>query len=159
MIDKRVNTCYYGKSRKEIQMKKERNLFIMAKYAYPAIFTPEKEGGFSINFPDLNGCYTCGDDMVDSLVMAKDVLALTLYGYEKDGKEIPVPSKSTHLPLSEGEFISYVACDTLEYRKLYNSKAVKKTLTIPEWLNEAAMAMDINFSQVLQEALLSKIQR
>ena len=97
--------------------------------------------------------------MVDSLVMAKDVLALTLYGYEKDGKEIPVPSKSTHLPLSEGEFISYVACDTLEYRKLYNSKAVKKTLTIPEWLNEAAMAMDINFSQVLQEALLSKIQR
>ena len=56
------------------------------------------------------------------------------------------------------EFVSYVACDTLEYRKMHNSKAVKKTLTIPEWLNEEATALGINFSQVLQEALLSKIQ-
>lgn len=130
----------------------------MAKYAYPAVFTPENNGGFSIKFPDLEGCYTCGDDMVDGLLMAKDVLALVLYGYEKDGKEIPVPSKETNIDLSKGEFINFVACDTLEYRKMYNNKAVKKTLTIPEWLNEAAIAMDLNFSQVLQEALLSKIQ-
>lgn len=130
----------------------------MAKYAYPAIFTPEKDGGFSINFPDLEGCYTCGDNLVDSLAMAEDVLALVLYGYEKDGREIPTPSKKTAISLSEDEFVNYIACDTLEYRKMYNSRAVKKTLTIPEWLNEAAMAMDLNFSQILQEALLSKIK-
>ncbi len=130
----------------------------MTKYAYPAVFTPENDGGFSIKFPDLEGCYTCGDDMVDGLLMAKDVLTLVLYGYEKDGKEIPVPSKETSIALSKGEFINFVACDTLEYRKMYNNKAVKKTLTIPEWLNEAAIAMDLNFSQILQEALLSKIQ-
>lgn len=130
----------------------------MAKYAYPAVFTPEEDGGFSINFPDLKGCYTCGDNMVDGLAMAEDVLALVLYGYEKEGQEIPAPSKEHSIPLSEGEFINFVACDTMEYRKMYNSKAVKKTLTIPEWLNEAAMAMDLNFSQVLQEALLAKIQ-
>lgn len=130
----------------------------MAKYAYPAIFTPEKDGGFSIKFPDLEGCYTCGDDMADGLMMAKDVLALVLYGYEKDSRKIPVPSKGAHIPLSEGEFINFVACDTLEYRKMFNNKAVRKTLTIPEWLNEAATAMGLNFSQVLQEALLSKIQ-
>lgn len=130
----------------------------MAKYAYPAIFTPEDDGGFSVRFPDLEGCYTCGDDMVDSLAMAEDALALVLYGYEKDGREIPAPSKETNISLSEGEFVNFVACDTLEYRKMYNSKAVKKTLTIPEWLNEAAMSMDLNFSQILQEALLSKIQ-
>lgn len=129
----------------------------MAKYAYPAVFTPENDGGFSIHFPDLDGCYTCGDDMVDGLTMAEDVLALVLYGYEKDGREIPAPSKESNISLSEGEFINFVACDTLEYRKMYNNKAVKKTLTIPEWLNEAAIAMDLNFSQVLQEALLSKI--
>ena len=130
----------------------------MAKYAYPAIFTPEDDGGFSIIFPDLEGCYTCGDNMVDGLTMAEDVLALVLYGYEKDGREIPAPSKESSIPLSEGEFINFVACDTLEYRKMHNSKSVKKTLTIPEWLNEAAMAMDLNFSQILQEALLSKIE-
>lgn len=130
----------------------------MSKYAYPAVFTPEADGGFSIKFPDLEGCYTCGDDMADGLIMAEDVLALVLYGYEKEGRKIPVPSKESCIPLSEGEFINFVACDTLEYRKMYNNKAVKKTLTIPEWLNEAAMAMNLNFSQILQEALLSKIQ-
>lgn len=130
----------------------------MSKYAYPAIFTPEDEGGFSIYFPDLEGCYTCGDDIVDGLIMAEDVLAHVLYGYEKDGRDIPLPSKETDIPLKNGEFVNYVACDTLEYRKMYNNKAVKKTLTIPEWLNEAATAMGLNFSQILQEALMSKIQ-
>lgn len=130
----------------------------MSKYAYPAIFTPEDEGGFSIRFPDLEDCYTCGDDIVDGLIMAEDVLALVLYGYEKDVRDIPLPSKETDIPLKNGEFVNYVACDTLEYRKMYSNKAVKKTLTIPEWLNEAATAMGLNFSQILQEALMSKIQ-
>lgn len=130
----------------------------MSKYAYPAIFTPEDEGGFSIRFPDLEGCYTCGDDIVDGLIIAEDVLALVLYGYEKDGRDIPLPSKETDIPLKNGEFVNYVACDTLEYRKMYNNKAVKKTLTIPEWLNEAATAMGLNFSRILREALMSKIQ-
>ena len=129
----------------------------MAKYAYPAVFTPEKEGGFSINFPDLEGCYTCGDDIIDGLLMAEDVLALILYGYEKDGREIPAPSKKNDITLSEGEFINFVVCDTLKYRKMYHNKSIKKTLTIPEWLNESATAAGFNFSQVLQEALISKL--
>lgn len=130
----------------------------MAKYAYPAIFTPEDDGGFSVRFPDLESCYTCGDDMFDCLTMAEDALALVLYGYEKDERKIPCPSSKSSIPLSDNEFINFIACDTLEYRKMYNNRAVKKTLTIPEWLNEAAVAMNINFSQVLQEALISKIQ-
>ncbi len=123
------------------------------RYAYPAIFTPEEDGGFSVNFPDLEGCYTCGDDMPDALMMAEDVLALVLYGYEADGKVIPEPSVISSLKLSDGEFANYILCDTMEYRKRYNNKAVKKTLTIPEWLNEAAQDSNINFSLVLQEAL------
>lgn len=130
----------------------------MAKYAYPAVFTPEEEGNFSITFPDLEGCYTCGDSLEDGIEMAEDVLALVLYGYEKDGRPIPTPSAPAALPLSGNDFVNYIACDTMEYRKMYNNKAVKKTLTIPEWLNEAASAMGLNFSQVLQEALLQKVQ-
>lgn len=130
----------------------------MAKYAYPAVFTPEEEGGFSIVFPDLEGCYTCGDSLEDGIEMAEDALALVLYGYEKEERTIPAPSAPSSFSLTGNEFINYIACDTMAYRKMYNNKAVKKTLTIPEWLNEAASAMGLNFSQVLQEALMSKIQ-
>ena len=128
----------------------------MARYSYPAIFTPEESGGYSVNFPDLEGCYTEGDDRTDAIYMAEDVLALVLYGYEKDGRAIPQPSQS--FDLKDGEFMNYIACDTMEYRKMYNNKAVKKTLTIPEWLNEEATAIGVNFSQVLQEALMAKVQ-
>ncbi len=130
----------------------------MAKYAYPAIFTPEDGGGFSIDFPDLEGCHTCGDSLEDGIEMAEDALALVLYGYETNDREIPSPSSPSSFPLSGNEFVNYIACDTMEYRKMYNNRAVKKTLTIPEWLNESASAMGLNFSQVLQEALLQKIQ-
>ena len=129
----------------------------MAKYAYPAIFTPEDGGGYSINFPDLEGCYTCGDDLRDGLEMAEDILALVLYGYEKELRTIPNPSPSSAFTLKTGEFVNYIACDTMHYRKMYNSKAVKKTLSIPEWLNEEALSVGLNFSQVLQEALIQKL--
>lgn len=130
----------------------------MAKYAYPAVFTQEDDGSFSIDFPDLEGCHTCGDSLEDGLEMAEDALALVLYGYEKDGRTIPAPSSPNAFALSGKEFVNYVACDTMTYRKMYNNKAVKKTLTIPEWLNEAASSRGLNFSQVLQEALLQKLE-
>lgn len=130
----------------------------MAKYVYPAVFTRE-EKGFSVWFPDLEGCYTCGDDLNDAIVMAEDVLAYVLYDYEKTGREIPEPSIRSAIELgSEKDFVNDIACDTIEYAKMHNNKAVKKTLTIPEWLNEEAMAVGVNFSQVLQEALLVKIK-
>lgn len=130
----------------------------MAKYVYPAIFTPEEDGSYSIVFPDLEGCYTCGDNLEDGIEMAEDALALVLYGYEKDDREIPAPSARSAFSVSGNDFVNFIACDTMKYRKMYNNKAVKKTLTIPEWLNEAACAMGLNFSQILQEALIQKVQ-
>lgn len=130
----------------------------MAKYAYPAIFTPEEDGAYSISFPDLEGCYTCGDNLEDGIESAEDALALMLYEYETESRTIPEPSSLSSFALKDGEFVNYIACDTLEYRKMFCSKAVKKTLSIPEWLNEAAISMGLNFSQVLQEALLQKVQ-
>ena len=89
----------------------------MAKYAYPAVFTPEEDGGFSIKFPDLEGCYTCGDDMVDSIAMAEDALALVLYEYEKDGREIPFPSSESSISLSDNEFINVSLLDKEMFKK------------------------------------------
>jgi predicted RNase H-like HicB family nuclease len=129
----------------------------MAKYVYPAIFTPEDVGGYSIRFPDLDGCYTQGEDLADGMAMANDALCLTLYGLEEDGKEIPPASRVNSVEHEPEEFVSLVACDTLEYRKFFDNKAVKKTLSIPSWLNDLAERNGVNFSGVLQEALKQKL--
>ena len=129
----------------------------MAKYVYPAVFIPEEEGKYSVIFPDLDGCYTCGDDLQDAIVMAEDVLAFYLYDEEAAGNTIPAASQAGNIALKDGEFLNFIACDTIEYARRHNNKAVKKTLTIPEWLNDAAMRAGVNFSQVLQEALMQKV--
>ena len=129
----------------------------MAKYVYPAIFTKEENGQYSVEFPDIKGCVTCGDDLADALYMAQDVLAFTLYDYERDNKKVPVPSDPDSIEVPNGSFVNCVLCDTLEYQKRNNNKAVKKTLSIPEWLNELAINAGVNFSQVLQDALKSQL--
>lgn len=129
----------------------------MAKYAYPAVFTPATEGGYTVNFPDVPNCFTEGDTIAEALEMANDVLCLTLYDIEESGKPIPTVSDVSAIRAEAGEIVSLVACDTLEYRKFYDKKAVKKTLTIPNWLNVMAERSGVNFSAVLQEALISKL--
>lgn len=129
----------------------------MAKYVYPAIFTSEENGMYSVHFPDLEGCYTCGENLQEALYMAEDVLAFTLYDYEKNKIDIPAPSERSSFSLADNEFVNMVYCDTIGYQKRNNNRAVKKTLSIPEWLNEAATAANINFSQVLQDALKAKL--
>lgn len=129
----------------------------MAKYVYPAIFKQEGDGLYSVEFPDLDGCVTSGDNLADAVYMAQDVLAGTMYDYERNETAAPVPSLINNVRVPAGSFVSYVACDTLWYQKHFNKKAVKKTLTIPEWLNEQAVAARINFSQVLQEALIDRL--
>ena len=127
----------------------------MAKYVYPAVFTPE-ETGYSVIFPDLESCYTCGDNLADAIYMAEGVLAFTLYDYEKNNLPIPEPSAWDTLSTASGEFVNLIVCDTLHYQKRFNNRSVKKTLSIPEWLNEVALEQHVNFSQILQEALMEK---
>lgn len=130
----------------------------MGKYVYPAVFTEEESGLYAVNFPDLESCYTSGENLTDAFEMAEDVLALTLYEYERDGKTIPDPSDCKTIMVKENEFVNYVSADTLYYQKKFNKRAVKKTLTIPEWLNDLAVAQNVNFSKTLQEALALKLK-
>ncbi len=130
----------------------------MKKLFYPALFHKAEEGGFWISFPDIPECLTQGEDMEQAYEMAVEALGLALTCREKEHLAIPAASDPTTLTAEPDSFLVVIEFDMLAYRKRTNSRAVKKTLSIPEWLNEAAIAMDINFSQVLQEALLSKIQ-
>ena len=96
--------------------------------------------------------------MAQAYEMAIEALGLALTCREKEQQPIPSSSDPTAISPEPDSFLAVIEFDMLAYKKRTNSRAVKKTLSIPEWLNEAAMAMDLNFSQVLQEALLAKIQ-
>ena len=135
--------------------------------AYPACFIKESNG-YSVIFPDLNYLSTCGETLDEALAMAVDCLAGYLYRLQKDGETAPTASSidkinpvkiAEELEVSPKEsFVNIVTVDVEEYAKVHFEKSVKKTLTIPAWLNTAALEQNINFSQVLQEALLAKIR-
>ena len=128
----------------------------MAKYIYPAIF--KKEGDiYTVRFPDFESCYTQGDTLHDAYEMAEDVLCLTLYNLEENKETIPCPSDIQSLDSGKSEFVSLIPCDTIEYRQYYDNRAVKKTLTIPAWLNAMSEREGINFSAVLQRALKQEL--
>lgn len=128
----------------------------MAKYVYPAVFS-EEDSGYSINFPDLPNCFTSGETLGEAIEMAGDVLCLTLYEMEQAGTAIPAPSDLRDVPVGNKEFVNFIPCDTVEYRRFFDNRAVKKTLTVPSWLNDMAERAGINFSATLQSALKQQL--
>lgn len=122
-------------------------------FVYPAIFHKE-DGAYWVEFPDLEGCHTYGASVSETMEAAQEALSGYLLTLLEQDQPLAAPSDIlSHHP--EDGFCSLVSCDINQYR---DTKAVKKTLTIPSWLNDRAMSMGLNFSQVLQEALLSKMQ-
>ena len=130
----------------------------MEKLFYPAIFHKAEEGGFWISFPDLPECFTEGEDMAQAYKMAVEALGLAIVSRKENQEEIPEATEIDKIDPGDGRVV-IVEFDLLEYLKKHESKAVKKTLSIPKWLNEEAVAMGGNFSQVLQEALMAKISK
>ena len=128
----------------------------MERLFYPAVFHKAEEGGFWVSFPDIPECLTQGDDMQQAYEMAVEALGLSLTAMEENGEEIPAASSVDKVDAEDGTLV-IVEFNMAEYRRRNCSRAVKKTLSIPEWLNEAAMRKNINFSQVLQEALMQKV--
>ena len=127
----------------------------MKKMFYPAVFHRAEEGGYWITFPDIPECITEGDNMEEAYNMAVDALGLALTDRIKEKQDLPKASEVDDI--KEDGTVVVVQFDLAEYNRKHNNRAVKKTLSIPEWLNEEALAMNINFSQVLQEALLNKV--
>ena len=135
---------------------------------YPACFYKEDDG-YSVIFPDLNYLATQGDSFEDAMEMAVECLASYLYIAQRDGEDVPAPSSLVNidpvavdkeldpdLPVGEA-IVNLVSVDVAEYAKKHFEKSVKKTLSIPAWLNEAAVAQGVNFSQVLQRALKEQL--
>ena len=126
------------------------------KYVFPAVFIKE-EKGFSVKFPDIEGCYTCGEAEQEAMENAQDVLNLMLYDLAEKNKPIPSPSSILHFKNSEDQFYALIEGDAEFYKRFYEKKSVKKTLTIPAWLNDLAEESGVNFTQVLKSALKQEL--
>ena len=122
------------------------------KYVYPAVFEPAEEGGYNVSVPDIPGCFTCGDDTAESISMAEDALSMMLARYEDEGEQAPRSSAINEIKGSNC-IVSYILADTDEWRRKFDNRSVKKTLSIPSWLNAKAEKAGVNFSQVLRDAL------
>ncbi|MBR6301184.1 type II toxin-antitoxin system HicB family antitoxin [bacterium] len=122
-------------------------------FVYPAIFHKEN-GSYWVEFPDLQGCQTYGNTINETINYAQEALESYISSMLEQNLTLPVPSDITLIKVDDG-FTSLVSCNINQYKA---TKAVKKTLTIPMWLNEQANDLGLNFSQVLQDALLTKIQ-
>jgi predicted RNase H-like HicB family nuclease len=125
------------------------------KYVYPAVIHEienYKNWKYAVRFPDLPGCFTEEKTIPAAIEMAEDAAAMWLTAVEDDGNPIPVPTMN-YKSDNERDIVTFIAVDTNEYRKENDNRAVKKTLTIPNWLNRQAEKAGVNFSQILQEAL------
>ena len=129
----------------------------MERLFFPAIFHRAEEGGFWVTFPDIPECMTQGEDMKQSYEMAVDALGLSISSMMEAGEKIPEASEPDAIKAEEGGCLMVVEIDMYEYWRKSRSRAVKKTLSIPEWMNNEATRRGIKFSQTLQEALLSKL--
>jgi predicted RNase H-like HicB family nuclease len=120
------------------------------KYVYPAILYADDDK-VGVKVPDLAGCYTYGDDVADALLAAKDAVEIWLWDAENQQEAIPTPSDS--LSVGDGETCTLIAADTDEYRQVNDTRAVRKTLSLPSWLNYQAEKANAPFSQILQQGL------
>lgn len=130
------------------------------KLVYPAIFIPydDETGGYAVEFPDLPGCVTGGDDITEAILMAEDAASGWILTELEDGNKVPKATPVENVKTEGNQFVSAIVLDMDTYTAKYGKHEVNKTLAIPAWLNTTCENHDINFSKVFQEALITKIQ-
>jgi len=123
---------------------------------FPAIFHPNEDGSITITFPDLPGCTSEGKDVTDAMRMARDGLALYLDTQDMLGMEAAHVSNTLSIPTEPGEYVTLIDADPDIYRRQRLNKAIKRTLSIPEWMDVAANQAGLSLSKVLQDALAER---
>ncbi|WP_302963168.1 type II toxin-antitoxin system HicB family antitoxin [uncultured Adlercreutzia sp.] len=126
------------------------------RYFYPAVFSYEEGEDIAVVFPDLDVA-TSGKDEDDALLAARELLGCVMFGREEDGEEIPAPTALNRLSLGKNEETVLVDVYMPSVRQAQSSRAVNRTVTLPAWLNAAAVEHGINFSQTLQIALRQQL--
>lgn len=124
----------------------------MNNFVYPALFHyNEDDGSYTITYPDLPGCISEGKSLENALYMAQDALKQWLECTIEVGQEIPAASSAESIPHEQGEFVNLVRAE------LKDSRAVRRTVSIPKWLDEQAAAAGLSLSRILQDALRTRL--
>ena len=126
------------------------------RYFYPAVFTYEEGQEIAVTFPDLDAA-TSGTDQNDALLSARELLGCVLFGLEEDGETIPEPSKLPAIHAAENESVQLVDVFMPSIRAAQTNRSVNRTVTLPAWLNAAALEHNINFSAILQKAIKAEL--
>jgi predicted RNase H-like HicB family nuclease len=129
----------------------------MKTYVYPAYFRKVDGGAYSIDFPDLPGCASAGSSLEDAMAMAREALSLHLFGLIEDSDPLPAPSDIAGIVCEPGSALALVEGRPDVVKAELRNRSVKKTLTIPYWINQEAERLHLNFSQILQEALRERL--
>lgn len=131
------------------------------KLIYPAVFYPfsDGSGGYTVEFPDLPGCVTEGKNLEEAFEMATDAASGWVLDELEEGNSVPRASTYENVKCRTNGQVNMVLLDMDAYAEQYGEKAVRKNVTIPAWLNTFAEKQKINFSQLLQEALMKKVQK
>ncbi len=122
------------------------------RHIYPAIFSYDDDG-ISVEFPDFPGCLTAGQDTAEAMKNAKEALELVLYGLEEDREDVPEPFDIRTLHLESNQTFVLVEVWMIPVRDYMENRSIKKTLTLPKWLNDMAEDHHVNFSRLLQQAI------
>ena len=132
----------------------------MKKLIYPAVLYPytDESGGYVIEVPDLPGCVSGGEDMAEAILMGGDAACGWILDELECGNTLPSPTDYHEVEVREGGMVNLLVLDMESYAEKYGSKSVRKNLTIPAWLNTFAEVHNINFSRILQDALLQMAQ-
>ena len=126
------------------------------RYFYPAVFTYEPGQEIAVDFPDLK-CATSGENDDDALLSARELLGCVLYGLEEDGEPIPAPTPLSEVQTLPNERAVLIDVYMPSIRMAHVNKSVNRTVTLPAWLNAAALEKNINCSAVLQAALKEQL--
>lgn len=123
----------------------------MAEYVYPALFHPNSDGSFTILFPDLPGCISEGKSLANAMYMAQDALTQWIEYLTDKKEELPEPNDPQALQTEGNEFVNLIRADIKDRR------AVKRTVSLPQWLDDQASAAGLSLSRILQDALKERL--
>lgn len=130
----------------------------MSSMTYLAILEPGEDGSFGISFPDLPGCFSYGENLTHAAQMAAEAASLHVYGLEQDEDEIPAPSLSLPREETEGMIVMPVTIHPDLFRLKKDNERVKTNITLPAWLKRIAEEHKVNYSRLLESALIDYLQ-
>ena len=130
----------------------------MLNLTYLAVLEPGEDGGYGISFPDLPGCFSFGENLTEAQQRAMEAASLHVYGMECDGEEVPIPSVSLSQEMTKGMIVMPVTIHPDLYRLKRDNERIKTNITLPAWLKRIAEEKKVNYSRLLEAALIDYLQ-